>query len=87
MSLVLSLVAVAVLIIWVISIFDIVRRRLDLKQTAGWSLLVVLLPVVGSLIYWTQRPPTSAEVREGLGAEADLRHARQRRSGGGTRFY
>jgi uncharacterized membrane protein YhaH (DUF805 family) len=78
MSLMLTLVAIAVMIIWAITIGDIVRRRLDVKRTAGWILLVVLVPVLGSLVYWALRKPTADELQQGLGARADLPHERAR---------
>ena len=87
MSLFLSLVVVTVVIIWAVSIVDIVRRRLGSKQTAAWILVVVLLPVLGSLLYWALRKPSGAELDETVGARADLRNAPPKPPGGGARIY
>jgi Phospholipase_D-nuclease N-terminal len=53
-------------IVWALAIVDIVRRHLPLAQTAGWILLVVLLPVIGTLVYFLLRKPTEEEI---LGAQ------------------
>jgi uncharacterized membrane protein YhaH (DUF805 family) len=82
---VISIAVVA--IIWVVSIVDIVRRRMDAKHTAAWVLLVVVLPVLGSFIYWVQRPATPEEVEQTVGAQADLRRERGARRAGDTRLY
>ena len=87
MSLLWSIVTVTVVVIWVVSIADIVRRRLDAKHTAGWILLVVLLPVLGSLVYWAMRKPTAEELDAAVGARADLSHAPPKPPGGGARIY
>jgi uncharacterized membrane protein YhaH (DUF805 family) len=87
MSFLVWIVTVVVVIIWVISVADIIRRRLGATHTAGWILLVVLLPVLGSLIYWAMRKPTTAELDETVGARADLRRERPHEPGGGTRIY
>jgi hypothetical protein len=81
------IVSVVVLIIWVISIVDIIRRDLDAAHTAGWILVVVLLPALGSLIYWALRKPTADELDETAGARADLRRGHTPPPGGGTRMY
>jgi hypothetical protein len=44
---------VAVLIVWIVSVVDIVRRRSTLSKASfyAWVLIVILIPVVGSLLY------------------------------------
>ena len=63
----------SLVVIWALSIFDIVRRHYPARTTAGWIALVVVLPVVGTLIYWSLRKPTREETEERLLAEAELR--------------
>ena len=48
------LLGVFILILWVFTIVDIVRRRHSRSagQTAAWTLLVLILPVVGTVIYF-----------------------------------
>jgi uncharacterized membrane protein YhaH (DUF805 family) len=82
-----AIVTVVVVIIWVLSVADIIRRRMDAKHTAGWILLVVLLPVLGSLVYWAMRKPTEDELEATVGARADLQRRRPDPPGGGTRMY
>lgn len=57
------LVGLLVVVIWGISIFDILRRHLGRQRTAAWLLIVILLPLVGSILYWVMRKPTDAEIR------------------------
>jgi hypothetical protein len=48
------LLGVFVLVIWVATIVDIIRRRHSRPgtKTAAWVLLVIVIPVVGSIIYF-----------------------------------
>jgi hypothetical protein len=87
MSLFLVAIAVAAVIIWVVSVVDILRRPMDTAHTAGWILVVVLVPFLGSILYWALRDPSQDELRSSVGAEADLRGQRPSRPGGGTRPY
>ena len=54
---------VIVLIVWVITIVDIIRRGYSGGTTAGYIALIVILPLIGSAIYWAVRnrpPPRSS---------------------------
>ena len=54
MGWILWLVAVFVVIIWVFTIVDIIRRRHTRSsgQNAAWILLVLIIPVIGTIIYF-----------------------------------
>ena len=47
--------AIVVVIVWAITLVDLFRRRLDRKHTLAWVLIVVLLPIAGSVLYWVLR--------------------------------
>lgn len=64
-------VGIPVLVIWAIGIYDIVRRDLPRGPTAAWLLIVVLLPVIGTIAYFVTRKPTEAEVRRSQAASRD----------------
>jgi len=81
MSLFWILVFCLVALVWVLSIVDIVRRRYPSQKTAAWILLVVILPIVGSIIYWFARESTNEEAALQHMAEAD------RRRSAGSRDY
>ena len=61
------------LVVWAVGIVDIVRRHLSPVQTLGWILVVVLLPLVGTLVYFLLRKPTEEEIRRAREADADQR--------------
>ena len=48
------LFGVLIVMLWVFTIIDIVRRRQSRSgaQTAAWILLVLIIPVVGTIIYF-----------------------------------
>jgi uncharacterized membrane protein YhaH (DUF805 family) len=73
MSLVWASIIVALFIIWVLTIGDIIRRRLDAKTTAAWLCLVVLVPFVGAAVYWFARKPTPGELQQTVDAQRELR--------------
>ena len=61
------------LIVWVLTIVDIIRRGYSGGTTAGYIALIVILPLIGSAIYWAVRKPSAAEVEQAYRAEADIR--------------
>ncbi|TML07349.1 MAG: hypothetical protein E6G41_04825 [Actinobacteria bacterium] len=79
MGLLWTLIAFVVAIVWVLTIVDIVRRHLGAKLTAGWILIVVILPLVGSIVYWAMRKPSDDEIEKSVAADAELRAQAQRR--------
>jgi hypothetical protein len=61
------------LLVWVLSVVDIFRRHYPAGTTIGWIALVVLLPFLGTLIYWGFRKPSQHEIEQSYHAEADMR--------------
>ena len=41
-------------IAWIVAIVDMVRRRdaLSRGQLGAWLLIVIILPVIGTILYW-----------------------------------
>jgi uncharacterized membrane protein YhaH (DUF805 family) len=68
-----SLIAIAVA---VTSIVDVVRRRPSAMAMLGWICLIVILPFIGSIIYWATRPASSREVEQAYLAERDKTRVR-----------
>jgi hypothetical protein len=80
-------IGVALVIVWMITVVDIVRRHLGAKQTSAWLLIVVLLPFVGALAYWVLRKPEPGDAARLAAVERDRRdEARRRRSFDSTNF-
>ena len=53
--------AAIVAVVWVITVSDIIKRDLNGGQTATWLIIVIVVPIVGSLFYWAMRrssPPS-----------------------------
>jgi hypothetical protein len=72
-------IGILLLIVAVITVVDIVRRHLGGARTSAWILIVVLLPVIGSIAYWLQRKPTTGEVEQYAAADRDVREQARRR--------
>jgi hypothetical protein len=51
------------LVLWVVGLVDLFGSRddLDTRQKAGWLLLIVLLPILGTIYYWIRRPTQDSE--------------------------
>jgi Phospholipase_D-nuclease N-terminal len=79
MSLVWGTIAFLLIIVWVLSIVDIIRRHLGARRTAAWLLIVLILPFVGSLLYWALRKPPPDEVKRIADAERARREEAGRR--------
>jgi hypothetical protein len=58
------------LVIWAVGLIDIFRRHLPRGTTAAWVLIVVLLPVVGTIAYFLLRKPTEKEIEQARQAAA-----------------
>ena len=56
------LVGVVAVAAWVVALVDMVRRRRALRrgQLAAWVLIVIILPVLGTILYFVigRRPET-----------------------------
>ena len=66
-------VPVILVIIAVITIVDVIRQRTG-WSIAGWILLIIVLPVIGSAIYWFTRKGTPSDVEHTYLAEQDRRY-------------
>jgi membrane protease YdiL (CAAX protease family) len=57
-------ILVPLLVIWAVGLIDIFRRDLPRGTKTAWTLIVVLLPVVGTVTYFLLRKPTEKEIQE-----------------------
>lgn len=69
-------ILIPLLVVWGIGLMDIFRRDLPRGRKAGWILVVVLLPVVGTITYFLFRKPTEAEIKHAQQAGAERRRDR-----------
>ncbi len=71
------LFGVLIVMLWVFTIVDIIRRRHSRSggQTAAWILIVLILPVVGTVIYFLVNGAPGA----GAPRDTDLDHVTGRR--------
>jgi Phospholipase_D-nuclease N-terminal len=64
-------ILIPLIIVWVLGVADIIRRPMSGRARAGWLLVVILLPFIGTLIYFLTRKPTEEEIRRAQQAGAD----------------
>ena len=76
MSLVWIILLCLLVVAWVLTIADMIRQRHSGWTLAGWLALVILLPFVGSVIYWAMRKPTPKDAEGRYLADADVRRGR-----------
>jgi type VI protein secretion system component VasK len=67
------------LIVWLFTVVDLVRRHLGAKQTAAWLLIVTILPFAGAIAYWAMRKPSQEEFTDTAEAQQALREEARRR--------
>jgi hypothetical protein len=66
-----------VAVVVALTIYDIFRHHMGGWASAGWVLLVVILPLIGSIIWWAARKPLPGDVEAAYRAEAEVRaHSR-----------
>jgi hypothetical protein len=84
-TLLLALIIPFLIILAVLTIVDVLRHPYRGTTKAVWIVLVVLLPVVGSIVYWLTRRPAEPDVDQAYLAAADARahaqHSSSDRSG------
>jgi type VI protein secretion system component VasK len=73
-----TLIGICVAIIWVITLIDLFRRHLGAGPTAGWLIIVILLPFIGAVAYWIVRRPSSDEVEQSMQVRRDIQREEQR---------
>jgi hypothetical protein len=66
-----SVIVVPLVIIWALGVFDIFRSHRSRSTTAAWLLIVILLPVIGSIAYWILRKPSEKEIMRARQARAE----------------
>lgn len=64
-------IVVPLVIIWALGIVDIFRSHRSRSTTAAWLIIVILLPVIGTIAYWALRKPTEKEIMRARQAAAD----------------
>jgi Phospholipase_D-nuclease N-terminal len=69
-----GILGLIILALWVVGLVDLAKRPdLDRRARMAWLLLIVLLPVIGTLVYFARRP-TLPDERERIIAAAGRRH-------------
>ena len=70
------LLGVLILVLWIAAIVDIIRKRHSrtVGKTAAWILLILILPILGTIIYFPanrrDRPDDGRALLSGLAASA-----------------
>jgi hypothetical protein len=67
------LLFVFIVVIWVATIVDIIRRRHERSgaKTAAWIILIVILPVLGSITYFLVNGAASPGAPRGVDVDPD----------------
>jgi hypothetical protein len=65
------LIFAPIIMLWAAAIVDIIRREYSGRATAGWLLFVIVLPILGTLIYFIVRKPSEEEAAYAQSARAE----------------
>jgi Phospholipase_D-nuclease N-terminal len=79
MSLLWLLLALLMAIVAVVTVVDVFGRHLGAAKTAGWILLVLIVPLAGPALYWIIRPTPTSEIEQIRLARAEMRSETERR--------
>jgi hypothetical protein len=66
-------IGIPIAIAWVAGLVDIFRHPMPTGQRIFWIGTVIVLPIIGTLAYFTLRKPTDAEVRAAQALAAERR--------------
>jgi hypothetical protein len=67
-------IGIPIAIAWVAGLVDILRHAMPTSHRIFWIVIVIVLPIIGTLAYFTLRKPTDQEVRAAQAAAAERRH-------------
>jgi hypothetical protein len=79
-TLLIIMIAAPLIILWVASVFDVIRQHYSGWTVVGWLLVVLVLPIVGPMLYFALRKPRESEAESTYLAQRDIQHARATRS-------
>jgi hypothetical protein len=82
-SMFLILVVTPFILLWAAAVVDVMRRHYTGWAIVGWLLLILALPIVGPMIYFALRKPTSDEVEQSYLATRELERVSAARPVGG----
>ena len=80
------LIAVPVVILWLAAVFDVLRHGGSGLRIAATLVLILIVPILGSVLYFVFRRPTVSAEHAQM-AQADLRREAGSRPVGGTGLY
>ena len=66
-------IGIPIAIAWIAGLVDIFRHPMPTGHRVFWILIVLVLPIIGTLAYFTLRKPTEREVRAAQAAAAERR--------------
>jgi hypothetical protein len=81
------LVVVPVTILWFAAVVDVIRHGASGFKIAAVLVLILVLPVIGPLLYFSFRSPEPQSAESAAMAQADLRREVAHRPVGGTGVY
>jgi phospholipase D-like protein len=73
-----GVIGVILLVVVVFTFVDLFRRHLGAGPTAGWAIVVLLLPFIGSAVYWARREPSRPELEYQVESERAMRESARR---------
>ena len=79
-------VSFIVAIVWALTIVDLIRAHVGTGKTLAWLALIIVLPLIGSIVYWAMRKPEQGDADAQYLAEAQARHDRAGQSFDSTRL-
>ena len=66
-------VAIPIVVVWILGVVDILRRGLPAGQAVLWIVVVIVLPIVGTVVYFSLKKPTEREIQASQAAAAEQR--------------
>jgi hypothetical protein len=79
----LILLATPFILLWGCALWDLIRGGHSGWAIVGWMVLILVLPIIGPMIYFAVRKPTSHEIDEKYLADRELQRAAAARPVGG----
>ena len=55
-----GLVSLAILVIWIVALVDLLKSNADTNTKILWAVIIILLPLLGTILYFVLQRPKNA---------------------------
>lgn len=55
-----SILSLVILVLWVVALIDLLKSNVDTNTKILWAVIIILLPLLGTILYFVIQRPKNA---------------------------